>query len=217
MAYGGLVPEHVEWLTAIRKLTMTCWHLRNTLFPLLWKCVEGCNVLGRNPTLLDNGLYHQCSYLVSNPTIGACVQCVHTILGVHRSGTHEVSPCRALSVDLCFQDAPKDLMTKFVDCLVQLPNLRTLEMFSASHIRPVTRGLKRKCAWFPSVRELTIGNSLVKFIKNCPNVESVTLSGAFDSGGAQILGSYGKELKKLKRVAGVHVDYVSLGESRNTS
>jgi len=48
-AYRGIyeldeiVPlEHVERLTVVRKLTMTCWHLRNMLFPLLWKYIEGC-------------------------------------------------------------------------------------------------------------------------------------------------------------------------------
>ena len=72
-----LLPERIERLTVIRKLTMTCWHLRNTLFPLLWKYVEGCNVLCSDPVRrLQNGLYAQCAYLVLNPAVGAYVQCV---------------------------------------------------------------------------------------------------------------------------------------------
>ena len=77
--------EHVERLTAIRKLTMTCWHLRNMLLPLLWEYVEGCNLLGHRPSRhhhagsdqmvpLQNGLYAQCLYLIRNPTICAYVQ-----------------------------------------------------------------------------------------------------------------------------------------------
>ena len=77
-----LVLEDVERLTVIRKLTMTCWHLRNMLFPLLWEYVEGCNLFGPRPShrrhagmvFLQNGLYAQCSYLIRNPTICAYVQ-----------------------------------------------------------------------------------------------------------------------------------------------
>ena len=99
---ASLYPEHVERLTAIRKLTMTCWHLRNMLFPLLWKYVEGCNVHCRRLMPLrpgskrviqvGNGLYDQCVYLVLNPIIGAYVQCVYSLIhewrltGCHFSG-----------------------------------------------------------------------------------------------------------------------------------
>jgi len=86
---GTPVLEHVERLTAIRKLTMTCWHLRNMLFPLLWEYVEGCNLFGR-PTIhrrpglemvpLRNGLYDQCSYLIHNPTICPYAQYVHSYI-----------------------------------------------------------------------------------------------------------------------------------------
>ena len=69
-----LDPGRVERLTAIRVLTMTCWHLRNMLLPLLWKYVEGCNVsyrhhqtLVRDPVILaGNGLYAQYAYLMLN-------------------------------------------------------------------------------------------------------------------------------------------------------
>jgi len=82
---GVLVLEHVERLAVIRKLTMTCWHLRNMLLPLLWEYVEGCNFLGHRPfryqragsdqmVPLKNRLYDQCSYLIRNPKISAYVQ-----------------------------------------------------------------------------------------------------------------------------------------------
>ena len=67
--------EDIERLTVMRKLTMTCWHLRNVLFPFLWEHVEGCNVLRRGCTI-GNGLYAQCAYLILNPTIGPYVRCV---------------------------------------------------------------------------------------------------------------------------------------------
>ena len=70
--------EHIERLTVVRKLTMTCWHLRNVLFPLLWEYVEGCNVTQQWLTI-RNGLYAQCVYLILNPTIGAYVQCVYSL------------------------------------------------------------------------------------------------------------------------------------------
>ena len=80
-----LHPSYIERLTVMRKLTMTCWHLRNMLFPLLWKYVEGRNVsrgtggFMRPRPRLTNGLYAQCAYLILNPTIGAYVQCVYSI------------------------------------------------------------------------------------------------------------------------------------------
>lgn len=80
---GTLFVESVERLTVIRKLTMTCWHLRNMLFPLLWEYVEGCNLCEPHPDLdevipLENGLYAQCLYLIHNPTIGAYVRSVYS-------------------------------------------------------------------------------------------------------------------------------------------
>jgi len=77
---GNLFLGHVERLTVIRKLTMTCWHLRNMLFPLLWEYVEGCSMFGRaRPNQfvpLKNDLYNQCSYLIHNPTVCAYIQYV---------------------------------------------------------------------------------------------------------------------------------------------
>lgn len=129
--------------------------------------------------------------------------------------TQEVLLCRVLSVDLKFRAAPKDLMTKFVDCLVRLPNLRTLEVFTASHIGPITRGLKRKCAQFTSVRELWISDKTVKFIGSCPNVESIIAPYGLSWDSNQVLCSYtGQGLGKLKRLVGVNKCHVGQGELR---
>ena len=103
-------------------------------------------------------------------------------------------------------------MTKFIDCLIQMPNLRTLEVFSASHISPITKGLKRKSARFPSIRALAISDRTAKFVGNCPNVETVTAPDRLGSDGAAILSSYGGVLKNLKRIVGVAEYCVPLGE-----
>lgn len=128
-----------------------------------------------------------------------------------------LSFCRTLSVDLYFKYAPKDLMSKFIDCLVRLPNLRTLEIFSTSHLSPITRGLKRKSARFPSVRELAISNRTAKFIGSCPNVETVIAPDLLTLEGATILSSHGKGLEKLKRVIGVAEESVRLGKLKDIS
>ena len=104
-------------------------------------------------------------------------------------------------------------MTKMVDCLANLPNLRSLEVFSTTHIGPVTKGLNRRCAQFPTIRELWIGDKLAKFVGSCPNVEIVTATGRL-SRDIDVLGSHGNELKWLKRVAGVHPESIWRGELR---
>ena len=68
---------HVERLTVIRKLTMTCWALRETLLPVLWMNTEGCVIESPSDgdeTRTTYGLYPQCVYLLSNPTVAAYVQ-----------------------------------------------------------------------------------------------------------------------------------------------
>ena len=92
------VLEHMERLTVIRKLTMTCWHLRNMLFPLLWEYVEGCDVFVPRPVHpnstsnqmvpLKRGLDDQCSYLAHNPTVGAYVQ--HVYFRIYPNQTYGV-------------------------------------------------------------------------------------------------------------------------------
>ena len=217
---GVLALQHVERLTVIRKLTMTCWRLRNTLFPILWQYVEGCDLFDCYPDPRDhfwmvplkNGLYAQCLYLERNPTIGAYVQYVYSHIHLNLNKAHEVSLCRGLSIDI--KNAPKDSITKFVGCLVRLPNLRTLEILCISHTKLVTSGLERNHARFPSIRELLVHEMLAEFIKRCPNVESVTVTGEH-SRDVQILCSRWKELKRLRRVVGVHKEHVWQRELRN--
>ena len=93
-------------------------------------------------------------------------------------------------------------MTKFVDCLVRLPNLRTLGIIRASHVDPMRRGLKRRSAQFPNIRELEIDGELLKFVRSCPNVESITMIGS-SLCDVETLSSHAKELSKLRRIAGV--------------
>ena len=99
-------------------------------------------------------------------------------------------------MDLSFKDAPKDLMTKFVDVLVRLPNLRVLDLLDVTHRSPVTRGLKRKCARFPNIREMTVCSTYPDFIRSCPNLESLTFRRG-SPGDSNALSSYGAELKRL--------------------
>jgi len=114
-----------------------------------------------------------------------------------QNATHNQSLCRALSVDLSFKSAPSDLMKKFVDTLVRLPNLRTLELLSVSHRSPVTLGLRRKCAQFPSIREMTVCSMYPDFIKSCPNLESLTFRRGFVLYSCTTISSYGTGLKKV--------------------
>ena len=73
-------PEHVERSTVTRKLTMTCWALRDILLPVLWRNTEGCVVKlpsdGGHVNGKTYGLYAQCVYLLSNSTIAAYVKWV---------------------------------------------------------------------------------------------------------------------------------------------
>jgi len=105
-------------------------------------------------------------------------------------------------VDLSFRDAPDDLMKKFIDTLVRLPNLRTLELLSVSHRSPVTAGLRRKCAKFPSIREMTVCSMYPDFIRSCPNLESLTFRRGFVEHSCAAVSSYGAG---LKRVGGVDI------------
>ena len=79
---GGLLVQtplsraQVERSTVIRRLTMTCWVLRNALLPELWRNVEGCMVFSYPRPGHTYGLYNQCVYLLANPAIAAYVRCV---------------------------------------------------------------------------------------------------------------------------------------------
>jgi len=119
-------------------------------------------------------------------------------------------------VDLWFTESTKGFMTNFVDCLVLLPNLRTLEVFNVNRTSLVVRELGLERAQFPSIRELWVNGVSVLFARTCPNMETVTITGSEP----QDIGSlclYGYGLKRLKRVAGVPKEYVQRGELKDTS
>ena len=91
-------------------------------------------------------------------------------------------------------------MTKFVDCLVRLPNLKTLEVLRVSSRAPISKALKRKHATFPSIRALRITHACHHFIRNCPNVEDLTFTDGLDTHAPDTVRLHGRG---LKRVAGV--------------
>jgi len=93
-------------------------------------------------------------------------------------------------------------MIKFVDVLVRLPSLRTLELLDVTHRTPVTRGLKLKCAKFPNIREMTVCSTYPDFIRSCPNLESLTFRRGLVEDSPKALRSYGAE---LRRVGGVEI------------
>ena len=116
-------------------------------------------------------------------------------------------------MDLRFGDTQMDFMTKFVDCLVRLPNLRTLDVFDTSRSDLVARGLEQKCVRFPGVRELWVSNNTVKFAGSCPNVKSIIAPHGLGWHYTEILSSYRKTLGKLESLMGADN---FLGELRDT-
>ena len=113
-----------------------------------------------------------------------------------------------------FNDDPEDSIRKFIECLARLPNLKVLEIFPSSSDYSIERELKRRCAQFTSIRELRVEDSLMKFIRNCPNVESITILELPTE--MEKLISYGKELKKVKRFARVYNHDIRHGKLRVT-
>ena len=122
---------------------------------------------------------------------------------------HKQQLCRSFSVKLSFEWAPKDLMVKFIDCLIRLPNLKTLEILSVSSRAPISKALKWKHAIFPTIRELRITHDCHHFIRNCPNLENLTLTDGFDIYSPDTVRSHGVG---LKRIAGVNVFTRHYGE-----
>lgn len=117
-------------------------------------------------------------------------------------------------MDLDFKNGPEDLSMKFFHCLALLPNLETLQIFSANDRGIILTELRRECAQFPSVRELGISEATVYFTGRCPNVESITARERLTLNGGEILGLYGNwnKLEKLKRLVGVQEDAVEWGK-----
>jgi len=93
-------------------------------------------------------------------------------------------------------------MVKFIDCLVRLPNLKTLEILNVSSRAPILKALKWQHAIFPTIRELRITHQCHYFIRNCPNLENLTLTDGFDIHSSGTVRSHGMG---LKRIGGVNV------------
>jgi hypothetical protein len=115
---------------------------------------------------------------------------------------HERRISRTFSVYLHLSLAPEDLITKFVECLVRLSNLKTLEILGAGPRAPISKALKRKYATFPSIRELRITPACHHFIKNCPNLENLTFTRSLDTHAPATILSHGE---RLRRITGVPV------------
>jgi len=199
--------KHAERSIVIRRLTMTCWPLRTLFLPLLWADAEGCvshiryNHRDRTGGL-GFGLYAQCVYLSLNPMIAAYVQSVQSLI-LQLTVAHEYQPCRTFSIELFFSRAPEDLMEKIVNCLVGLPNLKTLEILHVSSRALVSKALRRKYAVFPSIRVLRITNACHHFIRNCPNLEDLTFTAGLDKHASKTLRSHGQGLKRIAGVGGL--------------
>ena len=116
-------------------------------------------------------------------------------------------------MDLDAHHFPKDLMTKFFDCLVLLPNLKTLEIFSTSHDGMFLE-VKGRSTQFPSVRELVGGERAMEFLWRCPNVERLTIRGTPRDNA--LPASHGENLKQLRRIAGVREGVVGTGKLKDT-
>ena len=95
-------------------------------------------------------------------------------------------------------------MKKLVDCLVRLPNLKTLEVLSVSSRAPISKILKRKYASFPNIRELRITHACHHFIRNCPNLEDLTFTDGLDVHSRATILSHGKGLKRVAGVGVIH-------------
>ena len=179
---------------------MTCWPLRNLLLPLLWTDIEGCIPhIYYNPDTGEGGegshLHAQCIYLCLNPEVATYVR---YSVRFPRSRL-QLTTClyRTFSVNLHLQYSPPDLMNKFIDCLVRLPNLKTLEILDIDPGDAIPRALKRELATFtlPSVRELRILPECHHLVENCPNLESLIFTRPADERAHSTVLSHGQGLR----------------------
>jgi hypothetical protein len=223
--YGRELPmqierKHAERSIVIRGLTMTCWLMRNLFLPILWTDAEAFIPYIRYDHRTGTGglgssLRAQCDYLSLNPEIASYVQSVKSLI-LQFTVAHGHQSRRTFSVVLDLSQAPgdlsrapEDLMRKFVNCLVQLPSLKTLEILEAGPRTPIAKVLKLKYAKFPGIRTLRIVDACHHIIKNCPGLEDLTFVAGLDRHASVTLGSHGKN---LKRVAGVDIPQSLSGE-----
>jgi hypothetical protein len=178
---------------------MACWPLRNLLLPLLWVDVEGCiSHIHYNHDTGEGGegshLHAQCIYLCLNPEVATYVRYVRFL----RSGL-QLTSClyRTISVNLHLQSSPPDLMTKFIDCLVRLPNLKTLEILDIDLMDVVPKALERELATLPSVRELRILPECHHLVEKCPNLESLIFTRPPDEHALSTVLSRGQGLRSV--------------------
>jgi len=96
-------------------------------------------------------------------------------------------------------------MARFVDCLVRLPNLETLEVLKVSSQDLISKALWSGRCTFPSIRVLRITQGCHCFITNCPNLEDLTFTTGLDTSALATVRAHGE---RLKRIAGVNIYYL---------
>ena len=91
-----------------------------------------------------------------------------------------------------------------------MPNLKALEILGATDIsiHAINRELKLGRARFLSIRELTLEapllRKLMEIIRNCPNVESITVGVGYPLWYHDLGVIQGEAQRGLKRITGVH-------------
>ena len=100
-------------------------------------------------------------------------------------------------------------MARFVDCLVRLPNLNTLDILEVSSQGPISKVFKSIHVTLPSIRALRITHECHHLIENCPNLEDLTFATGLVSRESAYVRSYGalsavrSHGERLKRLAGL--------------
>ena len=130
-----------------------------------------------------------------------CLRPVRVIVHFAQNDTQSPVSPSVFSVDLHLKHAPEDLMKKFVDTLLQLPNLRRLELLRVSHTYSITAALEHKRARFPNIREMVVEHICPGFVRSCPNLESLTFRRDFNESALATLDLY--YYAGLKRVTGL--------------
>ena len=127
---------------------------------------------------------------------------VRTIIPLHLIVPREQYFYSTFSVRLPPMRYPQDLIDKFVECIVRLPNLKTLEVLEVRARAPISKALRRKHAIFPTIRELRITPACHHFIRKCPNLKDLTFTTTMDTYAPSTLLAYGKGLRRVAGVTG---------------